>query len=48
MSESHTFMQANAYIAYKKTVIVSITVPIVKEFITVMEVIIFEPVFHKQ
>ena len=30
------------------TVIISITVPIVKEFITVMEVTLFEPAFHKQ
>ena len=30
------------------TVIISITVPIVKEFITTMEVMIFELVFHKQ
>ena len=30
------------------TVIISITVPLVKEFITAMEVMIFEPAFHKQ
>ena len=30
------------------TVIISITVPIVKEFITAMEVMIFELAFHKQ
>ena len=28
--------------------IISITVPIVKEFITAMEVTLFEPAFHKQ
>ena len=30
------------------TIIISITIPLVKEFITAMEVMIFEPVFHKQ
>ena len=30
------------------TVIISITVPIVKEFITAIEVVIFELAFHKQ
>ena len=30
------------------TIIISITVPLVKEFITAMEVMIFEPAFHKQ
>ena len=46
MSECLTFVQANAYIAYMERLL-SLTVPIVKEFITAMEVMIFEPAFHK-
>ena len=30
------------------TVIISVTVPLVEEFVTVVEVMIFEPAFHKQ
>ena len=47
MSECLTFVQASLY-SIHGTVIISITIPIVKEFITAMEVMILEPAFHKQ